>query len=226
MRSLAFAVAAVLTGCFPVRSTFLKPLAPGAEHVGTVCGGVTGEASRMLLRGPGEVILAIDAYPLDAPAGARAENGPGEPGVGVTILIHVPAREEVRFASADFVLVDTARSARRAGVLEAAFDLDQRILADGRTARRIGTSGSHAHARFTSMTEALRGTGRSGWHVRPRWFGRQIDHPYYLIVSFEGAGEGPFELRIPPLRTGGLEHTFPSIEIRRVSEWWIAPMNC
>jgi hypothetical protein len=226
MRSLAIVVGAALTGCIPIRTTFLKPLAPGAEHAGTICGGVTGEPSRMVLRGPGEVIVAVDAYRLERSGGGKDQTGRGETGVGLTLILHVPASEEVRFASAEFVLVDRRSSGTLVGTAEAAFDLDHPILVDGRTAWNIATSRSHPRARFTSVTEPLRGTGRRHWNVRPRWFKRQIDHPYYVVVVFEGAGEGPFGLRIPPVRMDSLEHVFPEVEIRRVSEWWIVPMNC
>jgi hypothetical protein len=147
-------------------------------------------------------------------------------GIGFSVILHIPAGQIVRFASRSFFLTDQAT--QKVHQVEATSILDfadARVLLDGLVASMQSGDGPR-RVRQMDIRAPLAGVRQPDWFVAPRWFGKLLDHPYYVIVPFEGVTCSECLLRVPPLEVASKTFQFPEITFRLVKEWVLWPLNC
>ncbi len=220
------------SACAPAPTTYLKPFAVGGQYTRSICAGAAGPEDRLVLAGPDGVMIGVESYSLEevsviVRASRPPSTSPSERvGTEFSVILHIPAGQTVRFASRSFFLTNqvthTVHQYEAVSVLDY---VDARVLLDGPVAAmQSGDDSSRVHR--IDIREPLTGLSQPDWFVTPRWFGRALDHPYYVIVPFEGVTCSECRLRMPSLAVGSKKFEFPEISFRLVREWVLWPLNC
>lgn len=114
-----------ITACAPGQVAYLKPFAPGAEYVRSVCGGAAGPKDRAVLRGPAGYLIRVEAYDLEVVSAINRINEQRAEkqgraiyrashlrprGIGITIIVESQQDQagSIRFLSESFILTDEA----------------------------------------------------------------------------------------------------------------------
>lgn len=224
--SLTLAVAA----CAPVAVTYFKPSAPNAEYKMSTCAGWAGPEDRVLLAGPEGIVIGVEAYTTEE-LSALLRATRREVGIEFSIAVFIPSSPpmSVRFASGTFLLTDELTKVVHEYGAEDVLDFPHyNVLLDGpNVAVHYRDPRLAGRMRRIDIREPLSGTSRKEWHgPPPRWFGKAIDHPYYIVLSFRNVQSKQFRLRLPPVLVGREAFEFPEIGFREVTEWIGQSLNC
>jgi hypothetical protein len=230
--SIWVAVSLTVSACALLPTAYLKPSATGGEYTKSGCAGVAGPEDRLVLAGPDSIMIGVESFSLEE---VRAVLGAVRPpktsvdekvGTGFSVILHIPVGQTVRFASRSFFLTDQVTHAVHEYQATSVLDFAQaRVLLDGVVAAMQSGDGP-PKVRQVDMRATLTGVSQPDWHITPRWFGRVLDHPYYVIVPFDGVTCRDCRLRLPPLAIDSLTFEFPEIRFKLVKEWVLWPLNC
>ncbi len=230
--SALIVVALAVSACVPVPRTYLKPSAPGGQATNTACYGTIGPKSRLVLAGPGGIMIGVESYSLEELSSVERTlrqpytMGYETVGTGFVVIVSVPVGRTVRFASRSFFLTDqvthTVHDYQWASVLDF---VDARVLLSGLAAPMQSGDGPRK-VRRVDLTTTITGVPQPDWIIKPRWFGRVLDHPYYVIVPFEGVTCTDCRLRLPPLVVDSTTYEFPEVSFKLDKKWILSPLNC
>ncbi len=225
--SALIVVALAISACFPLLITHLKPSAPGGQYTKIACAGRVGVKDRLVLAGPDGVMIGVESYSLgELTRVIRAHQneytlGYDKVGTGFSIILRIPPGRTVRFASRSFFLTDqvtrVVHEYQGASVLD--FE-DPRILFPGLVVALAMQSGDGSvKVPQIDLTTTITGVPHKDSNRTPRWAGPVLDHPYYILVPFEGVTCIDCILRLPPLVVDSTPYEFPKVSFKLVKEW-------
>ena len=230
--SALIVIALAVSACVPILTTHLKPSAPGGQTTNTACAGMVGPKDRLVLAGPDGVMIGVESYSLEElSAVERALRQPytmgyEAVGTGFVVIVNLPVGRNVRFASRSFFLTDQVTHAVHEYQWASVLDfVDARVLLDGLVAALQSGDGPPG-VRRVDLTTTFTGVPQPNGHITPRWFGKVLDRPYYVIVPFEGVTCTDCRLRLPPLVVESTTYEFPEVSFKLVKKWILSPLNC
>lgn len=234
--SALIVVALTVSACILVPVTYLKPSAPGGQNTNTVCIGTVGPKDRLVLAGPDGVMIGVDSYSLrelSAVMRARANwerytLGYDKVGTGFNVILRIPAGRTVRFASRSFFLTDQVTHAVHEYQGTSVLDfVDIRFLLRGLVvALHMQKVGGSVKVRQIDLMTTITGVPHKDSNRTPNWSGPVLDHPYYVLVPFEGVTCVDCRLRLPPLVVDSTTYEFPEVSFKLAKKWVVQPLNC